>query len=117
MNIKTVLESDIPEIEVSGEIDHFFAPEFESTIVNAINQRPQSSLIINFSELEYLDSAAIGVLFATLDTLKKRSPGKKIILICPNQNVRKIIELVGIQADPSFLILVQREEKTIQEAK
>lgn len=117
MDIKTFLDSEIPEIEVSGEIDHFFAPEFEQTIVSAIDKRPQSSLIINFSELEYLDSAAIGVLFATLDVLKKRSPGKKIVLICPNPNVRKIIELVGIQSDPSFMILVEWEEKAIQKAK
>lgn len=117
MNIKSLLETDIPEIEVSGEIDHFFAPEFEQHIVNAINKRPQESLIIDFSRLDYLDSAAIGVLFATLDMLKKRSPGKKIILICPNPNVRKIIELVGIQSDPAFMILGQREEKVIKEAK
>lgn len=111
MNIKASLELDIPEIQVSGEIDHFFAPEFEQAIVSVIDKRPQSSLVINFSELEYLDSAAVGVLFATLDVLKKRSPGKKIILICPNPNVRKIIELVGIQSDPAFLLLVDREEK------
>lgn len=117
MNIKTILESEVPEITVSGEIDHFFAPEFEQTIVGTMDKRPESSLIINFSELEYLDSAAIGVLFATLDVLKKRSPGKKIILICPNPNVRKIIELVGIQTDPAFMILVEREEQAIQEAK
>lgn len=116
MQIETTFNR-IPVIKVTGEIDHFYAPRFEAKLIRLIDKNPGNSIAINLSGVEYLDSGAIGVLFAIAKTLKKKSPGKKIILICPNKNIKKIIQLVGVTNNPAFLVIDHWKRKVIEEAK
>lgn len=106
----------IPEIKVSGEIDHYYAPKFEKTLIKVVEENPDCSIAIDLSEVRYLDSGAIGVLFAIASMLKKRSPGKQIILVRPNKNVKKIISLVGIPGNSIFLIIDQWRGNIIKES-
>lgn len=115
MQITITDRNRIPEIKVSGEIDHYYAPKFENVLTEVINKNPNRSIAVDLSEVRYLDSGAIGVLFATSAILKKRSPQKQIILICPNKNIKKIIKLVGITENSVFLVVDQWEEKVIKE--
>lgn len=98
-----------PIIEVRGEIDHYYAPALEDNIKQAIAVSPNKSIIVDIENVNYLDSAGIGVLFATIDEMKKKSPGKNLIMICTNPNVKKILELVGIETDPTFIVVAKKD--------
>lgn len=114
--IINIAGDDFPIIEIEGEIDHYYAPQLESFILSTIKNSPDKSIIIDLSSVSYLDSAGIGVLFSAVDLIKKSSPGKNIVTICPNKNVEKILKLVGIQTEPVF-VLTEEKEKAINLTK
>jgi anti-anti-sigma factor len=111
-----VYGNNIPVIEVSGEIDHYCAPQLENDIKQAIGSSPNKSVVVDLADVGYLDSAGIGVLFAAIDEIKKISPGKSLYIVCINSNVRKILELVGIQTDPTF-IMVEQKKLALEQAE
>lgn len=113
MKVEISDKEKVPEIRVEGEIDHYVAPSLEKDILSLIESSPNKSLILNMTEVGYLDSAAIGVLFASVSQMKNVSPGKLIILVCPNENVKKILNLVGIETDPVFRLLDKKEQALV----
>lgn len=114
--IINIAGDDFPIIEIEGEIDHYYAPQLESFVLSTIKNSPDKSIIIDLSSVSYLDSAGVGVLFSAVDLIKKSSPGKSIVTICPNKNVEKILKLVGIQTEPVF-VLTEEKEKAISLTK
>lgn len=109
-----VYGEEFPIIEVKGEIDHYYAPALEDNIKQAIAISPNRSIIVDIENVSYLDSAGIGVLFAVIDEMKKKSPGKNIFTVCTNPNVKKILELVGIETDPTFIVVEKRDIALVQ---
>lgn len=88
-----VLPGRIPIFDVNGEIDHYVVPELESKIM-AVMDEGHTSVILDFSDVSYIDSAGIALIILTI---QKSGPlGGKIGLVVTNRNVLKILEIVGI---------------------
>ncbi|MDR0853545.1 MAG: STAS domain-containing protein [Clostridiales Family XIII bacterium] len=86
-------EKDSWEIKVSGEVDISNAQEFKSKLDGALELR-RSDLLIDLSSLNYIDSTGLGVIIGTFGTVKKE--GLTVKLINPRENVRKLLNISGL---------------------
>lgn len=88
-----MLPGRIPIFDVNGEIDHYVVPELESKIM-AVMDEGHASIILDFTDVNYIDSAGIALIILAI---QKSAPlGGKIGLVVTNENVLKILEIVGI---------------------
>ena len=94
--VKTTTERGTMHITVSGEIDLDNAAAIESELRAAISHQPKA-VSVDLTELTYLDSAGIRILFAFASRLK---PLRIILkLIVPlGSPTRRLIELSGLES-------------------
>ena len=80
-------------IDVHGEIDIYTANELKDSLIESISSKSKD-IILNASNLEYIDSTGLGVLIGILKRLK--TDEKDIYIINAKQNVRKIFNITGL---------------------
>jgi len=80
-------------IRIEGEIDIYSIEKFRETIEEKIKtQIPE--IILDCSELSYMDSTGMGVLIELRN--KTKEMGQKIIMINPRPNIKKLLALTGV---------------------
>ncbi|PKM54235.1 MAG: anti-sigma factor antagonist [Firmicutes bacterium HGW-Firmicutes-3] len=80
-------------IRIVGEIDIYSIEKFRETIEEKIKtQAPE--IILDCSELSYMDSTGMGVLIELRN--KTKEMGQKIIMINPRPNIKKLMALTGV---------------------
>ena len=78
---------------IKGEIDIYSIEKFRETIENQIKtQVPE--IILDCSELSYMDSTGMGVLIELRN--KTKEMGQKIIMMNPRPNIKKLLTLTGV---------------------
>jgi anti-sigma B factor antagonist len=92
-------------IAVRGEIDLFTAPELKSALTEAI-EAGKLRLVIDLSEVSFLDSTALGVLIGAVKRLRSR--GGALAIVNTDTSIAKTFEITGL--DQIFTILPSREE-------
>lgn len=75
-------------VRLEGELDMSTAPEFRTILRESL---PSSPLVIDASELAFMDSSGVVVL---LEVARSRNGGGPVVLRGPRPNVRKVIDLV-----------------------
>lgn len=92
-------------IDLEGEVDVYTAPQLKQQIINMLDNNILH-VIVNLTNVEYLDSTALGVLIGGLKRLRERSG--TLDLVCPNPRIRRIFEITGL--DKIFDIYSTEEE-------
>jgi anti-anti-sigma factor len=94
--VETRAEGASMQITLSGEIDLANAAAVESELRAALSHQP-SAVSVDLTDLTYLDSAGIRILFALASRLK---PHRIVLqLIVPlDSPTRRIIELSGLES-------------------
>ena len=83
------------EIKLSGEIDQSNIDEKVAPIYDQVEVMPEGgTLILDFSELEYINSTFIGNLAAWYTTLQRKKG--KICLKNVNKEIKEVLSLVGL---------------------
>ena len=100
------LYEGLPIVEAEGEIDHWRAPELEQKI-NEVIEQGHNKIIIDFSNLTYIDSGGVSVLFLQLQKLK--SLKGQLVVITSNKNIIKILSLVKITQQEGFSLCSSME--------
>jgi len=78
---------------IKGEIDIYSIEKFRETIENQIKtQVPE--IILDCSELSYMDSTGMGVLIELRN--KTKEMGQKIVMLNPRPNIKKLLTLTGV---------------------
>lgn len=94
MNNKNIIEvSKTNMVSVRGEIDIYSIEKFRDTIEEKIKTQA-SEIILDCSELSYMDSTGMGVLIELRN--KTKELGQKIIMMNPRPNIRKLLALTGV---------------------
>ena len=88
--IKNYNEKELT-IEVKDRIDTVTAPDFENEILDEMGKF--DSLIIDFTNLEYISSAGLRVLIATQKKLKPKNIPMTIINV--NDTINEIFRMSG----------------------
>lgn len=86
-------------IGVKGEIDIYSAPGFKESLSQSIND-VQQDIILECSELSYIDSMGLGILVGALKRVREK--GHNIIIRNPRGTVRKLFKITGL--DKAFII-------------
>jgi anti-sigma B factor antagonist len=87
-------DDEIHVIRVGGYVDFDVAPQLKRCIVHRIDAGDRL-IVIDLSDVGFIDSTAIGVLVGALKRL--REAGGLLAVVCTNDNVRGIFEIVGLE--------------------
>lgn len=94
MNIKTKLLNNILYIMLVGELDEYTAGYTRDYLDEAFSKFSYSSVVLELSELNFMDSTGIGVLIGRYKKLKNKN--KNIFISNPSQTIEKIFNMSGI---------------------
>lgn len=105
----TTTHSDLsgtPLVVTHGDIDHSSCGEVEEAL-DVVISRGENVVLIDLSEVSYIDSGGLSVLFAA--GRRVRDEGW-IGLIGANASVHRLLELVGALADPAFRLFDDKDQ-------
>lgn len=108
MNFKMetrTLESELPIIELEGEVDVYTAPQLKQQMISLLESGAKE-LIVDLTKVDYLDSTALGVLIGGLKRMRERDGN--MVLICPSPRIRRVFEITGL--DKIFDIFNAQED-------
>ncbi|WP_058301391.1 STAS domain-containing protein [Gorillibacterium timonense] len=78
---------------LSGELDLSSAPEMQEELEPYVNQSGRA-LILNFQDLQYIDSTGIGILIQILKRRTAIGSGFKLIGVSPK--IKRLFDITGI---------------------
>ena len=110
-NISKKTFEDLNIIELKGYLDAHTAPKLEETISNLVNHN-QCKIIVNFSELNYISSAGLGVFMSFIETV--RTKGGDIKFSSMNEKIYKVFDLIGF---PKIYEFYKTDDEAIQNFK
>ena len=96
MSVKIVAEDKKVTALLSGEIDHHNAKQLRQDIDFAVRENQPEELILDFSEVGFMDSSGIGLIMGRYRSMGLI--GGKIKVINVPENIGRIISLSGISA-------------------
>ena len=92
------LVDPVPTVKIKGEIDHFNCPRAEAA-VKRMFEKETNKMTIDMTGVDYLDTAGVAMIFWTAKKLFDR--GGRLQLVIPPGNVRRILEMAGINSVPA----------------
>ena len=81
-------------VALRGEIDHHNAVKMRTGIDQLILEKQPSTLILDLSEIEFMDSSGLGLIMGRYK--KMNEIGGELILQNPNEAMLKIYRLAGL---------------------
>lgn len=90
MTIKTIPDGTTLTLEIIGRLDTVTAPQLEEEI--AKTGEDVKTLVLDFTELEYISSAGLRILLKTQKNMAKKG---KMIIKNANESIREVFELTG----------------------
>lgn len=94
MNIEFIESNHELTVKLSGELDHHGADVNRHKIDDKINNNSITKLIIDFGDLDFIDSSGIGFVIGRYKNIRKRNG--VIEIINASKKVRKILDMSGI---------------------
>lgn len=91
-NITKKFENGIEIIQISGYLDAHTAPNLENVLENSIKNK-NYQIIVNFSDLDYISSAGLGVFMAFIEDVRQN--GGDIKLTNMKEKVFAVFDLLG----------------------
>jgi stage II sporulation protein AA (anti-sigma F factor antagonist) len=111
MEISAKITGNVLICCVKGELDHHTADEFRNYIDYNLDNNPVKHLIIDVSELSFMDSSGIGVLLGRYK--KVNGLGGKMAVVNENKQISRIFEVSGIYDIISAYSSVQQALKEL----
>jgi anti-sigma B factor antagonist len=82
-------------VSADGELDLAAAPDLRAAIDAAL-EAGAVAIVVDLSEVTFIDSTAIGILLATRERMRRS--GGSFDIVCVEPNVLRVLEIVGIRA-------------------
>jgi len=93
LDIATSLSGSHTVVHVGGEIDVYTAPALRERLDQEID-RGQHDLVVDLSEVTFMDSTGLGVLVGRLKLI--RGPQGAMRLVCAHDRVLKVFTITGL---------------------
>lgn len=103
------VEPGVVLASVRGEIDLHNSPELRGTLLELLNQHQPKKLILNLSQVPYMDSSAIAVLVESLQKLRKI--GGKLYLTHLQPRVKGLLEIARLD---SIFVLAATDDEALK---
>jgi anti-sigma B factor antagonist len=102
------MQGDVIIAEVRGEIDLHNSPELRAAILSMLAKGIPKRLILNLSQVPYMDSSAVAVLVEALQKL--RPSGGRVMLVALQPRVKGLLEIARLD---SVFVLVADEQQAL----
>jgi anti-sigma B factor antagonist len=79
-------------VKLGGELDLYNAPQVRKVLMEACADSPQR-VVVDLSEVEFLDSTALGTLIEARSRLRNR---RAFLLAAPGLETRRALEISGL---------------------
>lgn len=90
---------------LSGEIDHHSAKNIRTEIDAMIEKNRPAQLIMDFGEVNFMDSSGIGLVMGRFKTMQEI--GGRVIIQNPSMHIKKVMRLAGLDRIASIQDNVQ----------
>lgn len=105
-----VVESTTPSVgravvAIRGDLDLFTAPRLHDALVGSLELGARH-VLADLTDVTFIDSTALGVLIRAAKEL--RAAGGELDLVCPNQDIRRLVQLTGL--DSVFILYTSLQE-------
>jgi anti-sigma B factor antagonist len=87
---------DVAVVVIGGEVDFEVSPQLRAHIMRAIKSGKRR-LILDLSEVTFIDSTAIGVLAGAVERLDE-SGGGSLSVVSSHEKVIQIFEITGLES-------------------
>jgi anti-sigma B factor antagonist len=87
---------DFAILRLGGELDYEVSPQIRARLVGAIKEGTRR-LILDLSDVTFIDSTAIGVLAGTVVKLDEVGGGS-LAVVCAHEKVVQIFEITGLDS-------------------
>lgn len=94
MQFDAFLKQGVLIVRVEGELDAHNANEFRQKFDAALDNFEAKVVIVNFSDVNFIDSSGLGVILGRYRRLSILQ--RKIVAVCVKPQIVKIFELSGI---------------------
>jgi anti-anti-sigma factor len=82
-------------VHVRGEVDLITAPEFRECMRSTATSNTHNGYVmVDLSELEYIDGGGVRVLEEGLELCQQR--GRALVLVAPPPHIERILEIVNL---------------------
>ncbi len=81
-------------VKLIGDLDHHGASQIREKIDAKIISANAKNLILDLSELKFMDSSGIGIIMGRYKTIT--SIGGKLFMVCPSKSINKLIRMCSI---------------------
>lgn len=88
------MDSESHVINPAAELDMVSAPHLGRQVIESLARRPRR-LVLDFSGVHLVDSAAIGVLLSA--QRRVRAAGAELVIANASEHVLHVFELTGVQ--------------------
>lgn len=95
-------------VHLEGEIDLNRSPTFHEALVELCREEPQR-MVVNLSDVEYIDSSGIGSLVDIHRRLKRED--RRLILVAPSERVASVLEITNLD---QFFTIVSGEQEALR---
>jgi anti-sigma B factor antagonist len=102
---RAVLDNGVGLVELSGEVDISTAPRFKEEL-EALISEGHTDVIVDLSEVAFIDSTALGVLVGAVRRLHPY--GGRMVVVARSHAVTRPLTLTGL--DRVFAVTATREE-------
>ena len=83
-------------VRVTGELDAATAPVLRKAFVDLVEEQGSLDVVVDVSELSFIDSAGLGVLVAA--SRKLTNLGGELTLSAPTRAVAKVLQTTGVDS-------------------
>ncbi len=83
-----------PVVAVHGELDLDGAPDLRGALMEAIDEHPGRTVIVDLEGVDFIDSAGLGVLLGGQQ--RARGANGDLVLVATGRNVLRVLELTGL---------------------
>lgn len=94
MEIQVRQQSDTTIIDVTGDIDLYSSPQVRQTILDTLNQKLGTRVLINLTGVKYIDSSGVASLVEGLQLSRKSQV--RFALCGLNKAPRQVLELTRL---------------------
>lgn len=98
----TIRRSEQPPwtvLSAGGDLDVVGAPELRQAVVTVVSEGARL-LVLDLSDLDFVDSFGIGAVVGALKRLRQR--GGDLALVCPTPRIRRVFEICDLDRILAF---------------
>jgi len=99
------LEDGVIAFAVRGELDLHTAPELDGPLENALSAADDSSILIDLSSCEFIDSTGIALIVRAWQRVDRDAGGGgkgRLAICCSNDQVERLLKITGVESSISM---------------